>query len=159
MVGLCLVAGITVYQNVIQSTMDSSLPISVASRPSPSGLIPTTSVPSLAGHEAIATQWIDHPNRDPFAPVSVEKWANAASKQCLTSISLSPKPQTSSPDQLTLKAIAIEAEHRSAVINRQVVSEGEIIEGSQVASIQLKGVWLARHGKKQFLTFGSKTTT
>jgi hypothetical protein len=58
-----------------------------------------------------------------------------------------------------LKAVAIEAQERSAVINRQVVHEGEMIEGYQVVSIQLKGVWLQRHGKKDFLTFATNTTS
>ena len=159
MVGLCLIAGIAVYHNVIKSTMDSSLPISVASRPSPSEPMSTTSVPHLAGHEEIATQWIDHPKRDPFAPVSVAKWLSPSSSQSSTSIPLSQGPDETSMRKLTLKAIAIEADHRSAVINRQVVYEGEVIEGYQIVSIQLKGVWLTRHGKKQFLTFDTNTTT
>jgi pyrimidine operon attenuation protein/uracil phosphoribosyltransferase len=60
---------------------------------------------------------------------------------------------------LILKAVAIEAQQRSAVINHQVVHEGESIEGHQVVSIQLKGVWLARHGKKEFLTFSTNTAS
>ncbi len=159
MIGLCLIAGIAVYHNVIQSTMDSSLPISVASLSSPSELTPTTSIPSLAGYEEIATQWIAHPKRDPFAPVSAAKWLDPSSSQSSTSIPLPQRPDETSPSKLTLKAIAIEADHRSAVINRQVVYEGETIEGYQIESIQLKGVWLTRHGKKQLLTFATNTTT
>ena len=61
--------------------------------------------------------------------------------------------------RLILKAVALEARQRSAVINRRVVHEGEMIEGYQVVTIQLKGVWLTRHGRKRFLTFATNTTS
>ena len=159
MVGLCLMAGMAVYHNVIQSTSDFSLPISVASTPSPMELTPTTPVPSLVGHDEKATQWIANPTRDPFAPISITKWSNSSSQESSTSSPQTLTPHGTSPSQLTLKAIAIEAQHRSAVINRQVVVEGEMIGGYEVVSIQLKGVLLTRHGKKKFLTFATDTTS
>jgi hypothetical protein len=60
---------------------------------------------------------------------------------------------------LTLKAVAIEGQDRSAVINRTVVYEGEMIEGYQVVSIQPKGVWLKHQGKTRLLTFSPKTAS
>ena len=159
MVGLCLMAGIAVYHNVIQSTSDFSLPISVASTPSPTELLPTTSPLSLVGHDEEATQWIGNPTRDPFAPISIAQWSNASAQQSSTSPRLTLKAHGTSPSQLTLKAIAIEAQHRSAVINRQVVVEGEMVGGYHVVSIQLKGVLLTRHGKKKFLTFATDSTS
>jgi len=61
--------------------------------------------------------------------------------------------------QLELKAIALENQQRSAVINRSVVYEGEMIEGYEVVSIELQGVWLQRHGKKHLLTFTTHTAS
>jgi hypothetical protein len=60
---------------------------------------------------------------------------------------------------LTLKAVAVEGQQRSAVINRTVVYEGEMIEGYQVMSIQQKGVWLKHQGKARLLTFSEKTAS
>ncbi len=159
MAGLCLMAGIAVYHNVIQSTSDFSLPISVASTPSPTELTPTTAPLSLVGHDIEATQWIAYPARDPFAPTSIAKWSKSSSQQSSTSPPGTLTPHGTAPSQLTLKAIAIEAQHRSAVINRQVVVEGEMVGGFHVVSIQLKGVLLTRHGKKKFLTFATDSTS
>ncbi len=159
MVGLCILAGMAVYHNVIESTMESSLPTSVASILSPTASVPTTSTASLVGHDELGTVWIDNPKRDPFAPLSGDKVSNQSSPQPSTSATLPLKSHESSPGSLTLKAIALEANNRSAVINRQVVYEGEMVEGYQVVSIQLKGVLLTRHGKKRFLTFTTNPTS
>ncbi|MDH5562707.1 MAG: hypothetical protein OEY91_03670 [Nitrospirota bacterium] len=156
MSGLCILAGIAVYYNVIESTLDSTLPVSVASTPSP---VSTPVSPSLMAHEEGATSWIEHPARDPFTPMSLAKWSNPSSQPLPASASVTQRPHTPSPNNLMLKAVAIEAEQRSAVINHQVVYEGEMIEGYQVVSIQLKGVWIQRHGKKEFLTFATHTTS
>ena len=157
-IGLCLMAGIAVYHNVIQSTSDFSLPISVASAPSSTDRVPTP-IPSLVGHDEEATLWITNPTRDPFAPISLAKWSKTSSQESSISSALPLPPRRARLSQLTLKAIAIEAQHRSAVINRQVVVEGETIDGYEVVSIQLKGVLLTRHGKKTFLTFSTNSTS
>ena len=159
MVGLCILAGIAAYHNVIESTLDTTLPNSVASTPSSAAPSPITSGPSLRVHDEVAIRWIDHPARDPFAPISDAKWSKPSSEQPTASASPSQRRHSRSPNKLMLKAVAIEAQHRSAVINRQVVYEGEMIEGYQVVSIQLKGVWLKRHGKKEFLTFATNPTS
>jgi hypothetical protein len=159
MLGLCLLAGWAVYHNVIESTMDSTLPGLIASTPESTTEASTILTPSLRTHEEVATQWIHHPTRDPFAPMSVAKWSPPFSDQTATSTPQSPMPRVVSSNNLILKAVAIEAQRRSAVINRQVVYEGEMIEGYQVVSIQLKGVWLQRHGTKQFLTFSTNATS
>ena len=156
MSGLCILAGIAVYSNVMESAMDSRLPVAVGSTPLP---VLTPLSPALMAHEDEATTWIEHPARDPFTPMSLAKWSNPSSKPLPASSSVTQRPQTSLPNNLMLKAVAIEAEQRSAVINHQVVYEGEMIEGYQVVSIQLKGVWVQRHGKKEFLTFATHTTS
>lgn len=159
MLGLCLLAGWAMYHNVIESAMESTLPVLIGSTSDSTKESSTILTPSLMIHDAVATQWIHHPVRDPFAPMSVEKWSPPFSDHTATSTSQSPMPRVVSSNSLILKAVAIEAQHRSAVINRQVVYEGEMIEGYQVVSIQLKGVWLQRHGIKQFLTFSTNVTS
>lgn len=159
MLGLCLLAGWAVYRNVIESPMDSTLPVFIAPTPDSTTEASTILTPSLIKHDVVATQWIHHPDRDPFAPMAVDKWSPPFSDHTAASTSQSPMPRGESSISLILKAVAIEAQHRSAVINRQVVYEGEMIEGYQVIAIQLKGVWLQRHGTKQFLTFSPNTTS
>ena len=159
MIGLCLIAGIAVYSNVIEPAMNSSVTPSIAFNPSPPVKNSVDEIISHQAYEDEATQWIDNPARDPFAPVSVTKWSNPSSKQSTISTPPIYKNYEKLANRLTLKAVALEARQRSAVINRRVVYEGEMIEGYQVVAIQLQGVWLKRHGKKQFLTFATNTTS
>ena len=154
--GLCLIAGLAMYYNVMESTMNSALPDSVDSAPIPlasARAISASSTPQV--HDDVATRWIENPKRDPFAPVSVAKWSKPSSKQSLTSSTGIHGKRNEPFKQLELKAIALEAQQRSAVINRSVVYEGEMIEGYQVVSIGLQGVWLQRHGKKHLLAFAT----
>ncbi len=159
MIGLCLIAGIAVYSNVIEPAMNSSATPSMAFNPSPAVMNPVAQITSHQAYEDEATQWIDNPDRDPFAPMSVAKWSKPSSKPSTISVSPTHRNPENLTNRLTLKAVALEARQRSAVINRRVVHEGEMIEGYQVVAIQLKGVWLKRHGKKQFLTFETNTTS
>jgi hypothetical protein len=106
-------------------------------------------------HDEVATRWIENPKRDPFAPVSGTIWAKPTSNQAETSSPGVYEKSNEPLKQLELKAIALEAQQRSAVINRSVVYEGEMIEGYQVVSIELQGVWLQRHGKKHLLAFAT----
>ncbi|HSF09996.1 MAG TPA: hypothetical protein VLA60_11325 [Nitrospirales bacterium] len=154
-IGLCLLAGFAVYTNIVDTASDAPGIISV-------GLNRLLSAPTLPPltrtgrpHDDEAGQWIEYASRDPFAPIV------AASQ-------VQPDPASMGADQteekqvtntFTLKAIAIEAEQRSAVINRTVVYEGEMINGHQVLSIQPKGVWLKHQGKTQWLTFSKKATS
>ena len=155
MVGLCIMAGIAVYYNVMESMVDSTLPVSVASTPSPAAPTQAILSPSLVVHDDVATRWIENPKRDPFAPVSMAKWSKPSSKQSSASSTGIHGKRNEPLKQLELKAIALEAQERSAVINRSVVYEGEMIEGYQVVSIELQGVWLQRHGKKHLLAFAT----
>lgn len=159
MVGLCIVAGAAVYHNVIDPTMETSLPISVASITSVATPTHAIAASSPQGHNEIASQWIDNPKRDPFAPISNTKWSQPPSNPSAAASSPNYQAHTRSSTDLQLKAVAIEAHRRSAVINRQVVYEGEMIEGYQVLSIQLQGVWVQRHSKKKFLIFATNTNS
>lgn len=159
MIGLCLIAGIAVYSNVIEPAMNSSVTPSIAFNPSPPGTNLVAEITSHQAYEDEATQWIDNPDRDPFAPVSVAKLVKPFSNPSTTSTLPPHRNREKLTNRLILKAVALEARQRSAVINRRVVYEGEMIEGYQVVAIQLTGVWLTRHGKKQFLTFATPTTS
>ncbi len=152
--GLCIIAGLAVYHNFMESALNSPLSDSVDSAPLPlasAKAFSPSSTPQM--HEEVATRWIENPKRDPFAPVSDRSWAKPTSNQAETSSPGIAEKSNEPMKQLELKAIALEAQQRSAIINRSVVYEGEMIEGYQVVSIELKGVWLQRHGKKHLLAF------
>lgn len=156
--GLCLLAGVALYSNIKDVTSDSTGLISVGlnrllSTPTPPPVTRTNPT-----HEKAAIRWIDHPDRDPFAPIAVATHPGAESLFSTTG----PLPVQEHPrlqKELTLKAVAVEGQQRSAVINRTVVYEGEMIEGYQVMSIQQKGVWLKHQGKAQLLTFTDNTAS
>lgn len=157
-IALCLLAGVAVYSNIMDMTSDTPGIISVGLN----RLLSTPITPSLPRtnptHEEKAERWIDHPDRDPFAPIAVAIRPRAESLFSTTV----PLPALEHPQlqkELTLKAVAVEGQQRSAVINRTVVYEGEMIEGYQVMSIQPKGVWLKYQGKIQLLTFTDNTAS
>lgn len=160
MVGLCIIAGLAVYHNVMESTMNTALPDSVDSaqlpQPSAQAFSPSS---KPQDHDDKVTQWIENPKRDPFAPVSVTTLAKPTSNQAETPSPVIYKKRKEPLKQFELKAISLEPQQRSAVINRSVVYEGEMIEGYHVVSIELQGVWLQRHGKKEFLTFAKNTSS
>ena len=152
--GLCIIAGLAVYHNVIESTMNNTLPDSADSAPLPLASDPDFSASSTPQmHEKVALRWIKNPKRDPFAPISDTTWEKPMSNQAETSSPNIYEKRIEPLKPLELKAIALEAQQRSAVINRSVVYEGEMINGYQVVSIELQGVWLQRHGSKHLLAF------
>lgn len=159
MIGLCLIAGIAIYNNVIAPAMHSSVTPSVAFMPLPLETDLVADSTSHHGHKDNATQWINDPHRDPFAPMLAAKGSKLALKPSSISTPLTQRNHEKLSNQLTLKAVALEAQQRSAVINRSVVYEGEMIEGYQVVAIKLTGVWLTRHGKKTFLRFTPNTAS
>lgn len=155
-IGLCLLAGFAVYANIVDTASDAPGIISV-------GLNRLLSAPTLPPltptgrpHEEEAGQWIEQSTRDPFAPFGIASQAQSGSPS-MTGVQTREHPQIQ--NEFTLKAIAVEGEQRSAVINRTVVYEGEMINGHQVMSIQPKGVWLKHQGKTQWLTFSEKATS
>jgi hypothetical protein len=155
-IGLCLLAGIAVYANFVDTASDSPGIISV-------GLNRLLSAPTLPPltptgrpHEDEAGQWMEQSSRDPFAPIVVTSHAQS-DPPSMGAAQTGERPQVK--NDFTLKAIAVEGEQRSAVINRTVVYEGEMINGHQVMSIQPKGVWLKHQGKTQWLTFSKKATS
>jgi hypothetical protein len=155
-IGLCLFAGFAVYSNMINVASDTPGIISVGlNRLLPMPTPPVTRTHRT--HEEAAVQWIDHPERDPFAPITVGSQPRSESSK--TTAPLQAMEHSQVQTGLTLKAVAVEGQKRSAVINRSVVYEGEFIEGYQVMSIQPKGVWLKQRGKARLLTFSEKTAS
>lgn len=155
-IGLCLSAGLAVYSNMMNVASDTPGIISVGLN----RLLPTpTSSPVTRPHrthEEAAVKWIDHPDRDPFAPIPVASQPRSESSKTAP---LQAMEHSQVQTGFTLKAVAVEGQQRSAVINRTVVYEGEMIEGYQVMSIQPKGVWLKHQGKTRLLTFPEKTAS
>ena len=155
-IGLCLLAGVAVYTNIVNTTSDSPGMISgglnrlLASRTLP----PLT--PTGRPHDEEAGQWIEQSARDPFSPFRSASQPPSDSP-LIAAAQTEKHPQEKNP--FTLKAIAFEGEHPGAVINRTVVYEGEMINGYQVLSIQPKGVWLKYQGKTQWLTFSKNATS
>ncbi len=155
-IGLCLLAGYAVYINIVDTASDAPGIISV-------GLNRLLSAPTLPPltptgrpHDDEAGQWIEQ-GRDPFAPIVVVSQVKSDSPSMTAVQTGEQHPQEK--NSFTLKAIAVEGEQRSAVINRTVVYEGEMINGHQVLSIQPKGVLLGHQGRTQWLTFSEKATS
>lgn len=156
-IGLCLLAGLAVYSNMRNSTPDTPGIISVGLN----RLLSTPTSPPVTRthrtHDEEAIQWNDHPDRDPFAPITVASRPRSDSPK--TTASLKAMEHHQVQIDLSLKAVAVEGLQRSAVINRTVVYEGETIGGYQVMSIQTKGVWLKHQGKTRLLPFSEKTAS
>jgi hypothetical protein len=152
---LCLLAGVAVYANFVDISSDAPGIISGGLNRllSPPTLPPLT--PTGRPHDDEAGQWIEQ-GRDPFGPIVVVSPAQS-DPSSMTAVQTGEHQQEKNP--FTLKAIAVEGEQRSAVINRTVVYEGEMINGYQVLSIQPKGVWLKHQGQTQWLTFSVNATS
>lgn len=156
-IGLCLVAGFAAYSNMMKFTSNNPDIIKVGLNRLLSASSPPSLTPTHPTHEEEAVWWIDQPDRDPFAPPTVASQPRLESSTTTAPFQVMEQPQLH--NGLILKAVAIEGQHRSAVINRTVVYEGEMIEGYQVMSIQPKGVWLKHQNRTQWLTFSEKTAS
>jgi len=154
-IGLCLLAGFAAYSNMKKFTFDNPDIIKVGLNRLLSAPPPPFLTRAQRSHEQEAVQWIDHPDRDPFAPITVASQSRLGSSSAPAPLHAMQHSQLQ--NGLILKAVAVEGQQRSAVINRTVVYEGEMIEGYQVISIQAKGVWLKQQGRTHLLTFSEKT--
>lgn len=152
-IGLCLLAGFAVYTNIVDTASDAPGIISVGLNRLLSAPILLPLTPTGRPHDDEAGLWIEHSSRDPFAPFRIASQAQSDSP-LTTGVQTGEHPLIK--NELTLRAIAVEDEQRSAVINRTVVYEGEMINGHQVMSIQPKGVLLRHQGRTQWLTFPEK---
>ncbi len=119
-IGLCLLAGLAVYTNIVDTASDAPGIISVGLNRllSPPTLLPLT--PTGRPHDDEAGQWIEQSSRDPFAPIVV---ASQAQSDPPSMAAVKPGEHPQVKNAFTLKAIAVEGEQRSAVINRTVVYE------------------------------------
>ena len=92
-IGLCLLAGFAVYSNVMDVTSDTPGIISVGlnrllAEPTPPPVTRTHRI-----HEEAAMQWVDHPARDPFAPITVASQPRLESSARTTPLQTMKKPQ------------------------------------------------------------------
>jgi hypothetical protein len=152
-IGLCLLAGFAVYTNIVDTASDAPGILSVGLNRLLSAPTLPPLTPTRRSHDDEAGLWIEHSRRDPFAPFGIASQAQSDSPS-MTGVQTEEHPLIK--NELTLRAIAVEDEHRSAVINRTVVYEGEMINGHQIMSIQPKGVLLRHQGRTQWLTFPEK---
>ena len=112
-----------------------------------------SSPPSFSSKEIIA-QWEAEFSRDPFKRVA---------SAMVSPMKTSPTGETNrSADSLIprkvfqLQAISIEGPRRFAVINHQVVAEGETLEGSRLVKIHADGVVFSDHRGEYQVEFGSQ---
>lgn len=155
-IALCLLAGFAVYTNIVETASDAPDMISVGLNRLLSA--PTLPPPTPTGrpHDDEAGQWIEQTRRDPFVSFRIASQAQSDSPS-MTDVQTGEHSPIK--NELTLKAIAVEGEQRSAVINRTVVYEGEMINGHQIMSIRPKGVLLRHQGRTHWLTFPEKATS
>ncbi len=151
--GLCLTAGVAMYVNYADTlTSDFVSPVDPLSFPPERRLPDTASSPSLGSPDPSAAVWGKPSLRDPFSPVGVSSPSFSYS-EATNDATVSAEPRQPSFQHMALKAIALEDGVKSAVINRTIVYEGDIMEGFHVLSIEANGVWLGQGRHKHFLTF------
>lgn len=154
--GLCLTAGVAVYVNYTDTlTSEFVSPLDPPSFPPTGTSLEKTSSTSWGSPEPSAAVWSTPSPRDPFSPVRMTSPALPHSSPS-NDLAVVPEPRVPSFPQMALKAIAVEDEIKSAVINRTVVYEGDTVEGFQVLSIESNGVWLGQGRDKHFLTFAER---
>ncbi|MGD9850700.1 MAG: hypothetical protein AB7T38_05500 [Nitrospirales bacterium] len=154
--GLCLIAGVAMYVNYTDTlTSEFVSPLDPLSFPPTGTSLEKTSSPSLGSPEPSAAMWNGPSLRDPFSPVGMTSPSLTHSSSS-NDLSIIPEPRVPSFPQMALKAIAVEDDVKSAVINRSVVYEGDTVEGFQVLSIESNGVWLGQGRDKHFLTFAER---
>lgn len=154
--GLCLTAGVAIYVNYTESlTREFVAPVNPVSSP-PEGDSPdSVSTLSPGFPDADATLWGQPSPRDPFSPEANPSRSFSYSVPA-TNGSASPESLQPSVQQMALKAIAVDNGAKSAVINRSIVYEGDMVEGFRVLSIEPNGVWLGQGRHKHFLTFAER---
>ena len=153
--GLCLLAVMALYFNFTDSSGKGNSPLSIPKILSRNQTDPdTTPTVQAAKPDISKIAWIEHPLRDPFSPFrSMEQEGSRVSRDGQFE---SPGKSAAAFQPLVLKAVAVEDEVKTAVINRTIVHEGELVEGFLVLSIGPTGVWLERSGTKSWLTFQEK---
>jgi len=103
--------------------------------------------------------WADSFPRDPFRPLPAKPTkkkiltAKPTKKKILTQVSRFKKLPEPASSRLQLQSVAMEGSQRIAMINREVVLEGDRVEEFFVLQIQADGVWVKGPGGKELLAF------
>ncbi len=136
--GLCSVAVVILYFSADEIEVQPlSAPSARAPRPL---LVPKVDLASVE-HVTIDLAKLDWPTtiiRDPFAPAT-QSHGGVLPLDRNDGLPILDMVQ---PPPLQLRAVAMKPAPKVAMINRQIVSEGDEIEGLRVTRIESDGVWL-----------------
>jgi hypothetical protein len=117
-------------------------------------LVENTSSPPPFSSKEIIAQWEAEFSRDPFKRVASAivgpRETSPTGETNRSADSLSPRKV------FQLQAISIEGRRRFAVINHQVVTEGETLEGSRLVKIHADGVVFSDEQGEHQVEFGSQ---
>jgi hypothetical protein len=168
---LCVVALITVYVRLFDSKPTPELPepenvAQVSPTPSvpPASPTPISVEPAMAVSSqdspptrSIAVGWPEEHRRDPFQPFrTLGLLGNQDPEQDIganTNIR-NNEVARATPGVISLHAVFVDGPNRVAMINRELVKEGEQIHGYVVDRIQRDGVRLVGKDKPRWLEFG-----
>ena len=165
---LCVIALITVYFRLFSSNSRPPLPEpeKVADLPSSAVQSPAAPVPFSVGNantpsptetpaaQPITVGWAETLARDPFQAIrqlkslggqDVEEGKNVPREE--------GKERQSPPSEIRLHAVFLDGPNRVAMINRELVKEGERINGYIVRRIQRDGVQLVGQEETRWLDF------
>jgi len=117
-------------------------------------LVENASSPPTFSSKEIIAQWEAEFSRDPFKRVA-SAIVGPRETPPIGDINRSTD-SLSSPKVFQIQAISIEGRRRFAVINHQVVAEGEILEGSRLVKIHADGMVFSDHQGKYQVEFGSQ---
>ncbi|GJL66606.1 MAG: hypothetical protein NPIRA05_15770 [Nitrospirales bacterium] len=158
--GLCGVALLIVYLNMDAIAVDPATSKRRAqdssARSSVNGTVNTSSATTME-IDVAQMDWPETLARDPFAPVTnqdshMQSAANIGKRQGLD---ISPLTERRAPmPQLQLTAVMLKPEPKLAMINRELMAEGDCVDDLCVTQIASDGVWFEGPSGPHHLVFG-----
>ncbi|MDT7042358.1 hypothetical protein [Candidatus Nitronereus thalassa] len=163
---LCVLALITVYVRVFDSKSPSPLAVEVAQVPAPAPTpapVPPTPVAAspvnqVASLDTVPSQpitvgWPKEISGDPFQPAATDSLLQGEFFQEVGNQE-GGTVRSVTPSAINLHAVFVDGSTRLAMINRELVREGEQIHGYVVDRIQRDGVRLLGKNEPRWLEFG-----
>lgn len=165
---LCVIALITVYFRLFDSKPKIEPPAETdeahvvaeketASNSSPSPQPAMASPSDLPQASPITVGWSESLDRDPFHVVRDSRSSEDSEDDTEYGFEKGER-KLAAARALRLQAVFLDGSNRMAMINRQLVKEGERIEGYVVRHIQREAVRLQGQEDEKVLVFGSATT-
>lgn len=157
--GLCLIAGVILYLNGAESSLEPSTGTTVAPKKNNVlSTMDTSSQEKIGTIELDKLGWTESTVRDPFGPIPTQVKVRAIKTMAQGRVQLTTSRKQSGKDvrlfrSLKLNAIAVEPDSRMAVINRSIVKENDRIKGFRVERIEPDGVMLNGPSGAYRLTF------